>query len=111
MKFPRSILGLVLVLAGVGAAAWWLLRRRTGSDSPGSDLASLQRIGADITQNITPEIVDKAFEYADRQVARTQCWLFVRDTETHDVYRRIDDPQIETYVPRGYVPPNVCSAS
>jgi hypothetical protein len=42
-------------------------------------------------------------------VARSQCWLFVRDTDTQDVYRRIDDDKIETYVPRGYVPPNVCS--
>ncbi len=106
----KGVIGLVLVLAGVGAAAWWLLRRRSGSDATGTDLAGLQRIGADITQNITPEIVDRAFEYADRQVARSQCWLFVRTTETHDVYRRVDDPQIETYVPRGYVPPNVCSS-
>lgn len=106
----KGVIGLVLVLAGVAAAAWWLLRRRSGSDPAGTDLAGLQRIGADINQNITPEIVDRAFEYADRQVARSQCWLFVRTTATHDVYRRLDDDQIETYVPSGYVPPNVCSA-
>ena len=47
MKVSNAILGLVLVLAGVAAAAWWLLRRRSGSDSSSTDLAGLQRIGAD----------------------------------------------------------------
>jgi hypothetical protein len=104
----RFSIAVLLILAGLGAAAWWLLRRNQGSSSA-PDLSGVQRIGAEINQNLTPDIVDRALDFAQTQIDRSQCWIFVRDTDTHDVYRRVDDAQIETYVPRGYVPPNVCA--
>lgn len=108
MTPKSSIIGLLLALGGVAAVAWWILRRQTSSGDR-DPLAGVQRIGADIRQDVTPALVDRALEFAQSQIDRARCWRFVRTESTHDVYQRADDPAVWTYVTSGMIPPNVCS--
>lgn len=109
MTRTNSIIGLGLALGGVAAVAWWILRRQSSSSGSGDALSGVQRIGADIRQDVTPALVDRALDFAQSQIDRARCWRFVRTEPTHDVYQRADDPTVWTYVPSGMIPPNVCS--
>ena len=107
-----SIIGAVLVAGGAVLALWWLLRRRGGAAyEPG--LGGIQRIGAEITQEVTPDLVREVLSYASAQVDRTRCWKLVGSNEgsldTHDKFERSDSPGIWTYLPNGQRPANMCS--
>jgi hypothetical protein len=109
----RILIPSLLIAAGLAAIAWWVLRRRSTTDSPADALSGVQRIGAEINQNVTPELVTSVLDYAKAQVDRTQCWRLVGSNpgqlETHDRYERADSPGIWTYIPKGQRPANLCT--
>jgi hypothetical protein len=109
----RILIPSLLIAAGLAGVAWWVLRRRSTAESPADAMSGVQRIGAEINQNVTPELVSRVLDYASAQFDRTQCWRLVGSNpgqlETHDRYERADSPGIWTYIPRGQRPSNLCT--
>lgn len=109
----RVIIPALMIAVGLAGIAWWVMRRRSTTESPADSLSGVQRIGAESNQNVTPELVASVLDYAKAQVDRTQCWRLVGsnpgELATHDRYERADSPGIWTYIPMGQRPANLCT--
>lgn len=97
---PTGILGLgLLALSGVAVAYWW---KNRGSATPGASpdplkldsLPALQQVGSNFAENITPDAIKLALDYAQKQVDYSTCWRLSQAGSNllYDNYCKNGDP-------------------
>lgn len=81
----KKLLGGFVALAGAVALFVWWRRRQPGTTTQGgallddplpAGLPAVGQVGGDVNQNVSPEIVNRAFAFLEDQQSRQGCFSF-----------------------------------
>lgn len=96
---------IVILLAAAGAVVWFLRGRGSGADA--SQVGSIGQVGSTSTEEITPDLVTAAFDFARDQINQSQCWRRIFDGATHATWEFGDTGRTSQFE-RGFVPFPAC---
>ncbi len=80
----RALSGLLFAAAAAAIALVWWRRRQAASTTTEGDYRDSYNVqGATIREDITPEIVSRAFDFAGDQIKRSNCFSFDHSDHVH----------------------------